>query len=312
MPSRIRTRRIAPEDGLLAPAAPARRDPPHLAERVAAAPALDLGSRIGLAADLQARAGNAATAAALSHIRTDKPQAPADGVQAIVDATKKPSQRGLTRSSFDANRMPLFKVQRPAQEGSAFATKAVVPRLPDPDHEVWWPAEGKHLLGPHGKGRRWLQVSGDWSKKLKEGEDRHVEDMDLAYEMTWGRVRDVLADMAAQDKPYTGASPEAALQSAWNDFKKRLPAGFRPEGDTPTKEAQEKVWGPDDPKSAFSRMWRESARARDDSGEHTPSEEMLREQGNDLINELKDGNSKIPGRDAKTVMEEGWARILKR
>ena len=312
MPSRIRSRRIDPDQLLVPGVAPARREPGALAERMAAAPALDLGSRIGLAADLQASAGNAATASALSSIRTDKPQSPAGGVQAIVDATKKPSQRGLTRSSYDANKMPLFKVQRPAQEGSAFTTKAVVPRLPDPDHEVWWPAEGKHLLGPYGKGKRWLQVSGDWSKKLKEGEDRHVEDMDLAYQMTWGRVRDVLADMAAQEKPYTGATAEAALQAAWKDFQKRLPAGFRPEGDKPTKEAQEAVWGPDDKKSVFSKMWRESAWARDDSGEHTPSEEKLVEKGNDLINELKPGGSKIPGRDAKTVMDEGWARIIKR
>jgi hypothetical protein len=312
VPSRIRSRRIDPEQLLVPGAAPADRAPAVLADRVAAARALDLGARIGLAADLQATAGNAATAAALGSIRTDKPQSPAGGVQAIVDATKKPNQRGLTRSSFDANRMPLFKVQRPAQEGGAFTTKAVVPRLPDPDHEVWWPAEGRHLLGPYGKGKRWLQVTGDWSKKLKEGEDRHVEDMDLAYQMTWGRVRDVLAEMAAQEKPYTGATSEAALQAAWKDFKRRLPPGFRPEGDTPTKEAQEAVWGPDDPKSVFSRMWRESARARDDSGEHTPSEEMLLEKGNDLINELKDGNSKTPGRDSKTVMTEAWDRILKR
>jgi hypothetical protein len=312
VPSRIRTRRIDPDEQLMASAGAARREPAALQDRVAAAPALDLGSRIGLAADLQATAGNAATASALSHIRTDKPQSPAGGVQAIVDATKKPNQRGLTRSSFDANRMPLFKVQRPAQEGSAFTTKAVVPRLPDPDHEVWWPAEGRHLLGPYGKGKRWLQVTGDWSTKLKEGEDRHVEDMDLAYQMTWGRVRDVLAEMAKEEKPYTGATAEAALHAAWKDFKKRLPPGFRPEGDAPTKEAQEAVWGPDDPKSVFSRMWRESARARDDSGEHTPSEEMLLEKGNDLVNELKPGGSKIPGRDAKTVMDEGWARITKR
>ena len=61
MPSRIRSRRIDP-DQLLVPGLSARRDPaPYLAERVAAAPALDLESRIALAADLQATAGRSIT-----------------------------------------------------------------------------------------------------------------------------------------------------------------------------------------------------------------------------------------------------------
>jgi hypothetical protein len=208
--------------------------------------------------------------------------------------------------------MPLFKVQRPSQDGTTFTTRPVVPRLPEPDHDVYWPAEGRHLIGPYGKGKRWLQVSATWEQRLKDGESRHVEDMDLAYQMTWGRVRDVLDAMAKEEKPYSGATSEAAVAAAWKDFKKRLPAGFRPEGDTPTKEAQETVWGPDDRNSVFSKLWAESGRARDRSGDHTPAEQMLAEQGNDLINELADGQSDIPGPESRKVMDEGWARITRR
>ena len=211
------------------PVVAARREPSSLALRAAAAPALDLGSRIALAADLQATAGNAATTAALGEIRTDKPQAPPGGVKAIMDQGSG-GQRGLTRSSFDANKMPLFKVQRPALEGSTYTTRAIVPRLPEPDHEVWWPSKGRHLIGSYGKGKRYLEVSADWSDKLLSGETRHVEDMDLAYEMTWGRVRDVLAEMAKAEKPYSGATAEAARDAAVEGLPEAPPGGVPARG----------------------------------------------------------------------------------
>jgi hypothetical protein len=306
----MRTRRLEPDELPLAARRGVRREPESLALRSAAGPALDLESRIALAADLQATAGNAATTAALGEVRTDKPQAPAGGVKAIMDLGSG-GQRGLTRSSFDANKMPLFKVQRPALEGASYTTRAVVPRLPEPDHEVYWPAPGRHLIGPYGKGKRYLELSRDWSDKLLAGESRHVEDMDLAYAMTWGRVRDVLAEMAQAEKPYTGATPEAARDAAWKDFQKRLPAGFRPEGPAPTKEAQERVWGPDDKGSVFTKLWKESGRARDASGDHTPDQSMKLEKGNDRIDELSDGKSHIPGPESKTLMDEAWRRIVK-
>ena len=59
--------------------------------------------------------------------------------------------------------------------------------------------------------------------------------------MTWGKVAAVLNKMA--EEKLTGPTVEAALQSAWQTFKTRLPEGMRPEGDTPTAEAQEKKWG---------------------------------------------------------------------
>lgn len=310
MPSRIRTRRLEADELPLAAGRAVRHEPSSLALRAAAAPALDLESRIALAADLQATAGNAATTAALGEVRTDKPQAPPGGVKAIMDLGSG-GQRGLTRSSFDANKMPLFKVQRPALEGSTYTTRAVVPRLPEPDHEVYWPSKGRHLIGAYGKGKRYLEVSDDWSNKLLEGESRHVQDMDLAYEMTWGRVRDVLAEMAKAEKPYSGATAEAARDAAWMDFKKRLPAGFRPDGPAPTKEAQERVWGPDDTGSVFTKLWKESARSRDQSGDHTPDQQMMLEKGNDRIDELADGRSHIPGQESKALMDEAWRRVVK-
>jgi hypothetical protein len=135
--------------------------------------------------------------------------------------------------------------------------------------------------------------------------------MTLAYEMTWGRVRDILEAMSKEEKPWAGATAEAARDAAYREFKKRLPAGFRPEGDVPTKEAQEKVWGPDDPSSVFSKMWAESGKARDKSGQHTPAEKPMATTGKDEVYELDNGLSDIPGKASKKLMDEAWARITR-
>ena len=82
--------------------------------------------------------------------------------------------------------------------------------------------------------------------------------------MTWGKVAAVLNKMA--EEKFTGPTVEAALQSAWQTFKARLPEGLRPEGDTPTAEAQEKKWGADDKNTIFRKMMNETKRARDNSG----------------------------------------------
>ena len=153
MPSRIRTRRIeSDEQAVRAPGPRRRREPGRLgALRWPPRPALDLGSRIGLAADLQATAGNAATAAALGDIRTDKPQAPPDqGVKKIMDQSScRPARPDP--EPYDTTRMPLFRVQRaPAGQrlrGAASRAEAPVGRTTRsggrrPASTTWGPGAG--------------------------------------------------------------------------------------------------------------------------------------------------------------------------
>jgi hypothetical protein len=280
-----------------------------VAVRAGAAGELDLGSRIALAADLQAAAGNAATAAFLGEIRTDHELAPEKGIQDLM-ALKVSGQRGLTRATHDSTRTPLFRIERPQLTGGTYAAKAKAPRLPSLDQEVWWPGPGLHLIRPLGKGNQRLEVTQDWSDRILEGENEHVADNERAYELTWGTVARVLAEMADAG-PYAGASEEDVLKAAWADFKRRLPAQLRPDGDKPTREAQEARWGIDAKTSAYAKLMGESKRVRDDTNQHTPLQVLKEHRGADQIDELMDGQSKIPGPKSAQVMQEAWDRLAK-
>lgn len=112
----LRAHRIEASEPLPAPSrASASRDPAFLGTRASASPHLDLGARITLAGDLQATAGNAATAQLLALVRTDRRQEPPGGLRALMDASG-PGNRGLTRTSYTAN-PPLFRIRRTEQVG---------------------------------------------------------------------------------------------------------------------------------------------------------------------------------------------------
>jgi hypothetical protein len=53
----------------------------------------------------------------------------------------------------------------------------------------------------------------------------------------------------------------------------------------------------------------ESKRIRDDTNEHTPLQVLKEHKGADQIDELMDGQSKIPGRPTDAVMQEAWDRL---
>lgn len=302
----IHARRLDAQEPLVVGARRAASSAP-IAARAGAAGALDLGARVALAGDLQATAGNAATAAFLGEIRTDHELAPEKGIQDLM-ALKVSGQRGLTRATHDSTRTPLFRLERPQLTGGTYAAKAKAPRLPSLDQEVWWPGPGLHLVRSLGKGSQRLEVTQDWSDKILTGENEHVADNEKAYELTWGKVVEVLAEMA-DAKPYAGASEDEVLKAAWADFKRRLPAQLRPEGDKPTREAQEAKWGIDGKTSAYARLMGESKRARDDTSQHTPLEVLKEHRGADQIDELMDGQSKIPGASTEDVIRAAWDKL---
>jgi len=268
---------------------------------------LDLGSRISLAADLQSTAGNGATSAFLAEIRSDHKLAAEKGLQELM-ALGVGARRGLTRATHDSAKMPKFVIERPQQSGTMYSAKAKAPLLASLDQEVWWPAKGKHLIRPLGKGSQYLDVTQDWSDRILQGENEHVADNDRAYEMTWAKVASVLGQMA-DGKPYTGDSEEAVLRAAWADFQKRLPPQLRPDGEKPTRESQEDRWGIDAPTSAYATLMKATRRARDDSSRHTPLQVLKESRGNDQIDELMDGQSKIPGPPTDEVMKEAWDKL---
>lgn len=301
-----RARRLDAQEPLSGAHRAPRRPPASLAARAGAFGDLDLGSRIGLASDLQASAGNAATAQLVGFTRTDRQQQPPAGLRALMDASG-PGNRGLTRTSYQTN-PPLFRIGRTEQVDGVWHVKPGSVRLTPPHHEVWWPAPGRHRIGEYGRGSRILEVTEDWSAKLLVGENEHVADSDRAWEMTWARVESAINAMAAGDD-FTGATADEAQAAAWTAFKRRLPVPMRPDGDQPTNEAQEAKWGVEPNTTIFRRMMRETGRARDLSGWHTPEESMHAMEGDDRIDRLADGSSRIPGTATPQLMQEAWDRI---
>jgi hypothetical protein len=307
MASRVRVHRLEPQEQL-APAAPARvrPGPAALGARVGAAHQMDLGSRIALAGDLQGSVGNAAVAQLVGFARSDHKTAAPNGLKEIMDLSSA-ANRGLTRSSFIAN-PPIFRVGGASQAtGGGWQVKPVDVKLPALDYDVYWPAPGRHRLRSLGKGTHWLDVSEEWSNKLGAGETEHVTDTDRAWELTWGRVASAINALAA-GAAFTGPTVEAARDAAWRAFKARLPAGLKPDGDTPTTDAQEAVWGPD-AQTVFTRMMRETKRGRDDSGWHTPDQGLKASEGDDRVDEMSTGNSKIGQVTSEKLLDDAWTRI---
>ena len=309
MASRVRVHRLEAQEPLpFASHGHARRSPWELGARAGTASHLDLGSRIALAGDLQATAGNAALAHLVGFARTDHKTAPPGGVQEIIDASS-PGNRGLTRSRYVGN-PPIFRVGGASQAaGGGWQVRPVEVKLPALDYDVYWPAPGRHKLGPYGKGIHYLDVTEDWSTRLAAGETEHVTDTDKAWEMTWGRVASTINALAA-GPAFTGTTVDAARDAAWSAFRTRMPEGFRPAGDTPTTEAQEAVWGMDD-KTVFCRMMAETKRARDGGGWHTPDESLKASEGDDRVDELATGGSKIGQVTSESLMQDAWTRITK-
>lgn len=306
--SRLRVHRLDP---WAAPGAPLRRPEPDpgwgVADRAAALEGLDLGTRIGLATDVQATAGNAAMTQLVGLVRSDHKMAAPDGLAEII-AKSGPGNRGLTRTAFTAN-PPLFRGGKVEQKGDAWSVKPAPVRLRPVEHDVYWPAPGLHKIRSLGKGAQYLDVSDTWSDKLAEGETEHVTDSDLAYEMTWGKVAAVLNKMA--EESFTGPTTEDATKAAWQAFKRRLPEGLRPEGDAPTAEAQEKKWGADDPNTLFRKLMGETKRARDNGGWHTPDQTQRETRGDDRIDELSKGGSHIGEHKSEKVIKDAWDRLTK-
>src|SRR3954454_19999005 len=201
-----------------------------VAARATAGARLDLGARIALAADIQASAGNRAMAHVAGFARADHRTPPPGGIKDIGEAAHSPGNRGFTQSRYTAN-PPLFRPGRNDPVGGGWEARPASVRLPELDFDVWWPAPRGHRLGNYGKGGWYLDVTEEWSDKLRQGEEEHVTDTEQAYSMTWGKVASIVNEMAAAQSGSKGGTVEGANQAAWKGVVGRLPKGLKQAGD---------------------------------------------------------------------------------
>lgn len=270
---------------------------------------LGAADRAGALGALGSAAGNAAVVALLQ-ARTDHRLEPPGGI-AEIRRVASHGTRGHTRMELPAQ-PPVFRAVATGDGAGGFVAGAQPVRVPEPDFQVRYPAPGRHVLyegtTETGAFRRLLEVTDGWSAKLLQGESDHVRDQELAIDMTWGRVGQVINEIASSE-PAVGATAEEAERAAWHRFVDALPAPLRPEGDRPTEEAQLATWGDEAAQGPFRVLLRESRVARDVSQWHTPSEQLLRREGDDEVMELRDGTSRIGTPTPEDLMDAAWRRL---
>jgi hypothetical protein len=273
---------------------------------------LPTSARAASLAEIGASAGNRAVADLVSEVRADFPLDPPEGVRQIRAVAGGGSTLGHTRLSLDTT-APLFRLPAPSAADGGFTVKPGRTRAPELQFEVRYPTPGRHLLfegrtAEGGVANTYLEVSSDWSTRVANGEDEHVQDQTIAWRDTWQRVAE-LTNQMADAQPVRGATPEAAIQASWARFVDQLPPLLRPAGREPSNDAQLARWGWEPAASAFRRLIGESKRARDDSQWHTPSGELDHMEGHHEVRTVEPGSSRLPGPLPAEVMKAAWDRL---
>jgi hypothetical protein len=272
---------------------------------------LPVDARATALADIGAAAGNGAVVELVTRARTDFPLDPPQGVREIRRIGGG-GQLGHCRTFMPAD-PPLFRLGNPETVEGGVGIRPRRTRAPEFDFHVRYPMPGRHLLyesrtAEGAEANIWLDVSSDWSNRLKGGEEDHVEDQSIARNDTWGRVVEA-ANRLADGPPIVAASPDEARRAAWARFVRSLPPLLRPDGAEPTEEAQLAKWGPEVRTSVFRQLVGESKLARDDSQWHTPSADLDHMDGAAEIRVVGDGSSRIPGPRPTELMQAAWDRL---
>jgi hypothetical protein len=272
--------------------------------------------RIGLSSDqeavleLQRLAGNHAVVAALARARSggrvaaldaikldQRPSAPEDGLDQI---RKRAGGRGVMGYTIRAieDSPPLLRPEAPVKEAGGWTVRPrSVSYLPEPMLEEYWPTKGRHKIGDGS----FLDVDDEWERKLRVGEDEHVADATLAWQLTWQTVARAINDLAKKPGP-PAATPEGASRALWDRYRKALPVDLRPEGDAPSETAQRDVLAVRGG-TFFAWLW-ETTIVRDTRGYHEPRTKPVPEVRDVAVNQLVDATSKIPGPTSKELIEE--------
>lgn len=237
--------------------------------------------------DLQRLAGNRAVAAEIGSWRNGRvvfgasnvdlkahPSAPPDGVRQIRESRNGGGLLGRTIASIDPS-PPLLRAETPVKVDQGWSCRAIPARAPEPYLETYWPTAGRHEMYPH----VYLDVSTEWEDRLKAGEDEHVSDHTLGWQVTWGTVSEAIAGLAQAPGPVQ-PTEDAARKDLWRRFSGALPADLRPNGAEPTDEAQTAQWGFEPSTTLFQRLFG-ATKARDHRGWHTTSSELDHQTGVD-------------------------------
>ena len=203
---------------------------------------------------------------------------------------------GRTVASIDPT-PPLLRADAPVKSGTGWTCQAIPAHAPEPFLEEWWPTTGLHEMYPH----VFLDVSREWEDRLKAGEDEHVADHTLGWQVTWGAVSQVVGELAAA--PGTPQPTEdAARADLWHRFRAALPADLRPAGAAPSDEAQTARWG-FEPRTSLFRQLFLGTKARDQRGWHTTTSELDRQDGKDEFRHVA-GDTRIGDVSSEALIGE--------
>lgn len=103
----------------------------------------------------------------------------------------------------------------------------------DATHQCYYPGHGDHIwpgLVPVRKGGKtytyYLHVSKQMSELIKKGEQEHLDDARLAFELTYKLVADIINSLAG-NRFGPSSNPTAAYQLAEAEVAKKLPKAFK-------------------------------------------------------------------------------------
>ncbi len=261
--------------------------------------------------ELQRLAGNAAVARSLigqqrngrvvAGVDTiklrEKPSPPPGGMKSFRDLANGRAIMGYTIREISDN-PPILKPESPSQTGEGWTVKArPVNYFGEPKFEEYWPTTGRHKLAEF----NYMDIDDKWEKKLHQGEDEHVSDTTLAWELTWKLVADTINRLAKAPGPPQPTADEAR-RNLFERYRRALrEPDLRPEGAEPDENAQRKVLAVEDG-TLFWWLFQTTV-VRDTRSYHLPKTDHKFED-KDTISHLEDGGSQIPGPKSPELLKE--------
>jgi hypothetical protein len=226
-----------------------------------------------------------------------KPAAPADGLRSIRARKGGAGILGLTLRGIE-DAPPLFRPEPPVKgEAGWTARPRPIGSVPEPILEEYWPTKGRHKIAGH----TFVDIDDEWAGRLKAGEDEHSSDARLAWELTWKKTADTINRIAKQPGP-PASTPEAATKGLWKRYVAALPSDLRPEGDSPSDEAQRAVLAVR-AGTFFAWLW-EATIVRDTRNYHEPRTKPADAAGRDTISVVVAGDSRIPGPTSEELLAD--------
>ena len=172
-----------------------------------------------------------------SHVATFRTE---DAPQGLANIRKRHGPSAIAHTTGKIHGMPpLFKAE-PGDDGKGGRTAKVRrANTRPPDHDVELPGIGRHDVGAYGKFRHIVAIDDDWAGRLKVGEQEHVDDETIAWQVTWKVIADAI-NAVADGKPVPGKTDEDAAKAAWSRVLAKLPAYLHPKD--ASESAQTERW----------------------------------------------------------------------